>query len=85
MLGELSFFLRLYISQTNKGIFLSQTKYIKEMMKNIEMEDYIPIITPMVTGCKLRKENESKESNQTMYRSMIDNLLYVTASRPDIM
>jgi hypothetical protein len=85
MLGELSFFLGLHISQTNKGIFISQTKYIKEMLKKFEMEDYKPVNTPMVTGCKLSKEDESKEANQTLYRSMIGNLLYVTTSRPYIM
>jgi hypothetical protein len=65
MLGELSFFLGLQISQTNKGIFISQTKYIKEMLKKFEMEDCKPVSTPMVTGCKLSKEDESKEANQT--------------------
>jgi hypothetical protein len=49
------------------------------------MEDCKPNSTPMVIGCKISKEHESKESNQTPYISMIGNLLYVTASRPDIM
>jgi hypothetical protein len=85
MLGELSFFLGLHISQSNKGIFISQTKYIKEMLKKFGMEDCAPVSTPMITGCKLRKDDESPEENQTLYRSMIGNLLYVTTSRPDIM
>jgi hypothetical protein len=74
MLGELSFFLGLQITQTNKGIFISQTKYIKEMLKKFGMEDCKPVSTPMVTGCKLSKEDESKEANQTLYRSMIGSL-----------
>ena len=61
MLGELSFFLGLQITQTSKGIFISQNKHIKEMLKKFEMEDYKPISTPMITGCKLSKEDESKE------------------------
>jgi hypothetical protein len=85
MLGELSFFLGLQISQSDKGIFISQTKYIKEMLKKFRMEDCAPVNTPMVTCCKLRKDDESPEENQTLYRSMIGNLLYVTTSRPDIM
>ena len=39
----------------------------------------------MTTGCKLSKDDESKEVDQKLYRSMIGNLLYVTASRPDVM
>jgi hypothetical protein len=85
MLGELSFFLGLQISQFDKGIFISQTKYIKEMLKKFRMEDCAPVNTPMVTGCKLSKDDESLEENQTLYRSMIGNLLYVMTSRPDIM
>jgi hypothetical protein len=55
------------------------------MLKKFEMEDYKPISTPMVTGCKLSKENESKETDQRLHKSMIGSLLYVMASRPDIM
>jgi hypothetical protein len=62
MLGELSFFLGLQISQSNKGIFISQTKYIKEMLKKFKMEDCKPMSTPMITGSKLRKDDESMEA-----------------------
>jgi hypothetical protein len=85
LLGELNFFLGLQISQLDEGIFISQTKYIKEMLKKFIMEDCKPVSTPMVTGCKLRKDDESKEANQRLYRSMIGILLYVTTSRPDVM
>jgi hypothetical protein len=77
MLGELSFFLGLQISQSDKGIFISQTKYIKEMLKKFRMEYCTPINTPMVTGCKLRKNDESPKGNKTLYKSMIGSLLYV--------
>jgi hypothetical protein len=85
LLGELNFFLGLQISQLDEGIFISQTKYIKEMLKKFGMEDCKPVSTPMVTGCKLRKDDESKEADQRLYRSMIGSLLYVTTSRPDVM
>jgi hypothetical protein len=49
MLGELSFFIGLYISQSKKGIFISHTKYIKEMLKKFKMEHYAPVSTPMIT------------------------------------
>jgi transposase InsO family protein len=85
LLGELSFFLGLQIRQRNQGIFISQTKYIIEMLKRFGMEDCKPVITPMQTSCKLRKDDDSKSTDQRQYRSMIGNLLYVTASRPDVM
>jgi len=43
------------------------------------------VSTPIITGCKLSKDDESLELDHTMYRSMIVNLLYVTATRPDVM
>jgi hypothetical protein len=85
LLGELSFFLGLQIHQSNQGIFISQTKYIIEMLKRFRMEDCKPVITPMQTSCKLRKDDDSKSTDQRQYRSMIGSLLYVTTSRPDVM
>jgi hypothetical protein len=59
LLGELNFFLGLQISQLDEFIFISQTKYIKEMLNKFKMEDYKPVSTPMVTAsCKLRKDDQ---------------------------
>jgi hypothetical protein len=85
LLGELSLFLGLQIHQNNQGIFISQTKYIKEMLKRFKMEDCKPITSLMQTSCKLSKDDDSKSKDQRQYRSMIGNLLYVTSSRPDVM
>jgi hypothetical protein len=85
LLGELTFFLGLQISQLDEGIFISQTKYIKEMLNKFKMEVCKPMSTPMVTGCKLRKDDESKEADQRLYISMIFSPLYVTTSRLDVM
>jgi hypothetical protein len=49
------------------------------------MEDCKPVITPMQTNCKLSKDDDSKSTDQRQYKSMIGSLLYVTASRPDVM
>jgi hypothetical protein len=49
------------------------------------MEDCKSVITPMQTSCKLSKDNDSKSADQRQYRSMIGNLLYVKASRLDVM
>jgi hypothetical protein len=64
LLGELSFFMGLQMHQRNQGIFISQTKYIREMLKRFEMEDCKPITTPMQTSCKLRKYDDSKSTYQ---------------------
>jgi hypothetical protein len=53
LLEEISFFLGLQIGQRNQGIFISQTKYIKEMINRFGMEDFKPVTTPMQTSCKL--------------------------------
>ena len=85
MLGELTFFIGLQVHQTNEGIFISQTNYIKDMLKIFSMEDSKSVSTPMIIGCKLSKDDVSLEVDNTMYRSMIVSMLYVTATRLDVM
>jgi hypothetical protein len=55
------------------------------MLKRFGMEDCKPVTTPMQTSCKLSKDDDSKSTDQRKYMSMIGSLLYVTASRPDVM
>jgi hypothetical protein len=83
--GGLSLFLGLHICQKTHGIFISQTKYIKEMLKRFRMEYCKPITTTMQTSCKLSKDDDSKSTDQRKYMSMIGSLLYVTTYRPDVM
>jgi hypothetical protein len=85
MIGELSYFLGLQVKQSSAGIFISQEKYLKEMLKKFQMEDSSPVSTPMVVGCKLSKDDISPDVDQSSYCSMIGSLLYITTSRPDIM
>jgi hypothetical protein len=85
MIGELSYFLGLQIKQLKNGIFVSQGKYIKDMLKKFGMKDAKGISTPMGTNGSLDSDASGNMVDQTMYRSMIGSLLYVTASRPDVM
>jgi hypothetical protein len=85
MIGELSFFLGLQITQRFKGMFISQENYLREMLKIFQMEESKPVGTPMVTGCKLSKDDDSPDVDQSSYRSMIGIMLYITASLPNIM
>jgi hypothetical protein len=57
LLGEISFFLGLQICQSNQEIFISQTKYIREMLKSFGMEYWKLVTTPMQTRCKLSKDD----------------------------
>ncbi|GJT78786.1 retrovirus-related pol polyprotein from transposon TNT 1-94 [Tanacetum coccineum] len=85
MMGELNFFLGLQIKQLEDGIFFNQSKYIKEMLKKFGLEDSKPMKTPMSMETKLTRDEEGEFVNNTKYRGMIGSLLYLTASKPDIM
>jgi hypothetical protein len=80
MIGELPFFLGMQITQSYKGMFISQEKYLREMLKRFQMEDSKPVGTPMVTRCKLSKDEDSPNVDQSSYRSNIGSLLYITTS-----
>jgi hypothetical protein len=85
MIGELTFFLGFQVKQMREGIFISQEKYTKDLLKRFKMDDCKPIKTPMPTNGHLDLDEGGKPVDQTLYRSMIGSLLYLTASRPDIM
>nr|ABF97883.1 retrotransposon protein, putative, unclassified [Oryza sativa Japonica Group] len=85
MIGELSFFLGLQIKQLKDGTFVSQTKYIKDLLKRFGLEDAKPTKTPMATNRHLDLDEGGKPVDLKLYCSMIGSLLYLTASRPDIM
>ncbi|GJU94286.1 copia protein [Tanacetum coccineum] len=75
----------LQIKQLDDEIFFNQSKYIKEMVKKFGLEDSKPIKTLMSTETKLTRDEEGESVDNTKYRGMIGSLLYLTASRPDIM
>ena len=85
MMGELKFFLGFQIKQLKEGTFLCQTKYISDMLNKFDMEGAKPIKTPIATNRHLDLNQEGKSVDQKVYRSMIGSLLYLCASRPDIM
>ena len=68
-----------------EGIFINQAKYIKDLIKKFGMEDVIPVSTPMSTSTKLISDEKGKSVDIKLYRSMIGSLLYLTASKSDIM
>nr|GFB55850.1 hypothetical protein [Tanacetum cinerariifolium] len=84
MMGKLSFFLGLQISQSLKGIFLNQSKYAIELIKKNSMETCEPTDTPMVEKSKLDEDPQRKAIDPTRYHGMIGTLMYLTTSRPNL-
>ncbi|KAK2390489.1 putative mitochondrial protein [Trifolium repens] len=85
MMGELTYFLGLQIKKLEEGTFIYQTKYCLELLKKFGMTDSKHMETPMASTCALSKDEEGKDVEITKYRGIIGSLLYLTASRPDIM
>jgi len=85
MMGELKFFLGIQVNQFKDGVYVHQTKYTKELMKKFKLEGCKMMNTPMHPTCILSKEDTGTKVDQKLYRGMIGSLLYLTASRPDIL
>jgi hypothetical protein len=85
MMGELKYFLGFQVKQLQEGTFISQTKYIQDILNKFGMKDAKPIKTSMGTNGHLDLDTKGKSVDQKVYRSMIGSLLYLCASRPDIM
>ncbi|KAI4365385.1 hypothetical protein MLD38_021374 [Melastoma candidum] len=85
MMGELTFFLGLQIRQTSEGTFIHQEKYTKQLLKKYELTNSKHLSTPMSTNAIVEKDESGKDADPSLYRSMIGSLLYLTASRPDIL
>ena len=83
--GELKYFLGLQIKQLKEGTFISQEKFTKDIITKFGMKDAKPIHTPMQTNGHLDLNIEGKSVDQKEFRSMIGSLLYLCASRSDIM
>ncbi|GKA85256.1 putative ribonuclease H-like domain-containing protein [Tanacetum coccineum] len=84
-MGELTFFLGLQVKQKKDDIFISQDKYVDEILKKFGFIEVKTASTPMETQKPLLKDEDGEEVDVHMYRSMIGSLMYLTSSRPDIM
>src|SRR4030065_1003418 len=84
LVGELTYFLGLQAKQMEDTIFISQSKYAKNIIKKFGMENVGHKRTPAATHLKLTKDEKGVDVDQSLYRSMIGSLLYLNASKPDI-
>nr|GEW29727.1 retrovirus-related Pol polyprotein from transposon TNT 1-94 [Tanacetum cinerariifolium] len=84
MMGQMSFFLGLQVSQSPGGILINQPKFALEILKKFEMDSCDPVDTPMVDRLKLDEDPLGIPVDQTRFRSMVGSLMYLTANRPDL-
>ena len=84
LMGELKFFLILQIIQASEGIFINQSKYIKELLKKYQIENMKLINALMGTSINLNADPKDKIVDAKQFRGMIRSLLYLTSSRLDI-
>ncbi|KAI3784263.1 hypothetical protein L1987_43358 [Smallanthus sonchifolius] len=83
-MGEQNFFLGLQVKQVPNGIFISQSKYVKIILERFKMVDCSAARTPMQVHHQLTPDKDGQDTDQHQYRAMIGSLMYLTASRPDI-
>eukprot|EP00253_Pinus_taeda_P018863 PITA_18863 len=84
-MGLLRYFLGIEVDQNENGIFISQEKYVNEVLGRFNMQDSKAAITPTVIGLKLSKEDSSKDFDPNLYKIIVGSLMYLTLTRPDIM
>ncbi|GKA72300.1 putative ribonuclease H-like domain-containing protein [Tanacetum coccineum] len=84
-IGELTFFLGLQVTQKDDGIFISQDKYVDEILKKFGFSTVKTASTPMETSKPLMKDENAKDADVHLYRLIIGSLMYLTSSRPNIM
>ncbi|KAL8155990.1 hypothetical protein AgCh_001157 [Apium graveolens] len=84
-LGKMRYFLGIEVVQLNGGIFISQTKYVMEVLRRFGMEYNNFVENPMVPGFKISKDENGIEMDDSFFQQLIGSLMYLTVTRPDIM
>ena len=84
-MGLLKYFLGVEVEKNENKIFISQAKYVNEVLEGFNMQDCKTAITPTVMGLKLSKEDNDKDFDPSLYESIVGSLMYLNATRPNIM
>ena len=83
-LGLMSYFLGIKVQQTDDGIFISQKKYVLNILKHFKMESSSAIRTPITEQLKMKKEGNGELVNPTYFKSIVGSFRYLTSTQPDI-
>ncbi|WVZ15253.1 hypothetical protein V8G54_012819 [Vigna mungo] len=84
-LGKMTFFLGMQVQQKKNEIFVCQEKYAKEVLMKFNMGECKSAATPMNQKEKFCREDGAEKVDEKLFRSLIGCLMYLTATRPDIM
>lgn len=84
-LGKMRYFLGIEVMQFDGGIFISQRKYVLEVLRRFGMEQSNSVQNPIIPGFKIFKDENGIEVNGSFYKQLVGSLMYLTATRPDIM
>ncbi|KAK3037255.1 hypothetical protein RJ639_029667 [Escallonia herrerae] len=83
-INEMSYFLEVKVKQLEYEIFMSQKKYAEKILSRFRMKDCNPVAIPAETGMELRVDSNQKSVNPALYKNMVESLMYLTFTRPDI-
>ncbi|XP_050909786.1 uncharacterized mitochondrial protein AtMg00810-like [Lathyrus oleraceus] len=81
----MAYYLGIEVKQEDKGIFITQEGYAKEVLKKFKMDDKNPDGTPMECGSKLSKHENGEIVDPNLYKSLVGSLRYLTSTRPYIL
>ena len=81
----MKYFLVIEVTESKDGIFISQTKFANDVLNIFRMMNCKPAVTPIATGTKLSKEDDGSKVDPTLYTRLVRSLMYLIATRPNIM
>lgn len=84
-LGKMHYFLGIEVVQSKAGIFISQKKYVQEILNKFQMSNCNRATTPTEVGLKLVQNLDEKKVDSHLYKQIVGSLMYLTGTRPNIM
>ncbi|XP_050878458.1 uncharacterized mitochondrial protein AtMg00810-like [Lathyrus oleraceus] len=84
-LGKMKYFLGIEVVQFDGGIFISQAKYVMEVLRRFGMEHNNSVENPMVPGFEISKDENGIEMDGSFFKQLIGSMMYLTTTRPNIM